>query len=167
MLLKLLSTLTLTLFLVSQTTQAPPQGHKPWDDDHGHNQPYYPNPLHPVPGKRPLPIDEKFHYYEPHHNNDEHGKYKRSPCPAVNVLANRGFIPRSGKHVSYPELAQASRDVFNFGDDNVSRTILAAGQEVSECSHFHKLHRVLLRICVFNDSKLNHGDSWVRALGRN
>ena len=117
---KLLFNLSLAFCLFSSTLQAVTPEHNPWDDDHGHNEPYYPNPLHPVPGKQPLPIDERLHYYEQHHNNDRNGTYKRSPCPAVNMLANRGFIPRSGKNVSYPELAQASRDVYNFGDDNVS-----------------------------------------------
>ena len=114
---------TLSLSLASPAQRALPEGHPPlppWFSDHGHNEPYFPNPLHPVPGKLPLKIDEKLHYYEPHQNNDEYGKYKRSPCPAVNTLANRGYIPRSGKHVGYAEIAQASRDVFNFGDDNVS-----------------------------------------------
>ena len=123
MIYKLLFVVLLAFGLVSAIPQASPPGHKPWDDDHGHNQPYYPNPMHPVPGKLPLSIDEKLHYYEPHHNNDHNGAYKRSPCPAVNTLANRGFIPRSGKHTSYPAIAQASRDVFNFGDDNVSLQI--------------------------------------------
>ena len=40
-------------------------------------------------------------------------------CPAVNTLANRGFIPRTGRKVKYEEIAQGMRDVFNFGDDNV------------------------------------------------
>ena len=96
------------------------QAHHPWDDDHGHNEPYYPNPMHPVPGKLPLRIDEKVNYYEQHHNNDSRGSYKRSPCPAINALANRGYINRSGKNITYPQIAQASRDVYNFGDDNVS-----------------------------------------------
>ena len=115
--------LTLSFSFASTAQRALPEGHPPippWLSDTGHNEPYFPNPARPVPGKLPLNIDEKLHYYEPHQNNDENGKYKRSPCPAVNTLANRGYIPRSGKHVGYAEIAQASRDVFNFGDDNVS-----------------------------------------------
>ena len=115
--------LCLSLLLPSPIQEILPPGHPPWLDDHGHNEPYYPNPMRPVPGKLPLAIDEKLHYYEQHHNNDGNGTYKRSPCPAVNMLANRGYIPRSGKQVSYPNIAQAMRDVYNFGDDNVSRTL--------------------------------------------
>ena len=118
----ILLALAFSLSLASPAQRALPAGHPPlppWFSDHGHNEPYFPNPAHPVPGKLPLKIDEKLHYYEPHQNNDKNGAYKRSPCPAVNTLANRGYIPRSGKHVAYAEIAQASRDVFNFGDDNV------------------------------------------------
>ena len=69
--------------------------------------------------KKPLSFDAKEHYYEPHHNNEKNGTYKRASCPALNTLANRGFIPRSGRQVKYQEIAQAMREVFNFGDDNV------------------------------------------------
>ena len=88
----------------------------------GHNDLYVPNPQHPVPGKVPLEIDESIHYFEKHVNNDQNGTYKRSSCPAVNMLANRGYINRNGKHITFEELAQTSRDIFNFGDDNVSGT---------------------------------------------
>ena len=36
------------------------------------------------------------------------------------MLANRGYIHRSGRNITYESLAQAVRDVYNFGDDNVS-----------------------------------------------
>ena len=35
-------------------------------------------------------------------------------------LANRGYINRNGRDISYEEIAQASREIFNFGDDNVN-----------------------------------------------
>ncbi|KAL8694934.1 MAG: hypothetical protein Q9218_000505 [Villophora microphyllina] len=87
----------------------------PWANDHGHNELFIPTPDHIIPGKKPLQYDQKRHYYEPHHNDET---YKRAPCPALNMLANRGFIPRTGKHIAYENLAQAARDVYNFGDDN-------------------------------------------------
>ena len=95
----------------------------PWAADHGHNELYKPTPGHILPMKVPLQFDAKLHYYEPHHNNEENGKYKRSSCPALNTLANRGFIPRTGRKVKYEDMAQSMRDVFNFGDDNVLSTI--------------------------------------------
>ena len=71
------------------------------------------------PMKKPLEFDAKQHYYEPHHNNEKNGTYKRASCPALNTFANRGFIPRTGRNVTYQNMAQSMRDVFNFGDDNV------------------------------------------------
>ena len=91
----------------------------PWAADHGHNELYKPTPEHIIPMKVPLQFDAKHHYYEPHHNNEKNGTYKRSSCPALNTLANRGFIPRTGRDVKYEDIAQSMRDVFNFGDDNV------------------------------------------------
>ncbi|KZP26146.1 Cloroperoxidase [Athelia psychrophila] len=31
----------------------------------------------------------------------------RSPCPALNTLANHGYLPRNGKHISLPAFARA------------------------------------------------------------
>ena len=86
---------------------------------HGHNKPYFPSPDHPVPGKIPFQIDETSHYFERYDNGSENGYYRRSSCPAVNALANRGYINRSGRNITYEEIAEAARDVWNFGDDNV------------------------------------------------
>lgn len=88
--------------------------------DDGHNEPYFPSPGHPVPGKVPFKGDEKTHYYTKHVNGSGDGHYRRSSCPALNILANRGYINRSGRNIGYEEIAQAARKVFNFGDDNVS-----------------------------------------------
>lgn len=96
----------------------------PWAADHGHNELYKPTPEHIVPMKIPLQFDAEQHYYEPHHNNEQNGTYKRASCPALNTLANRGFIPRTGRNVTYENMAQSMRDVFNFGDDNVLGAIL-------------------------------------------
>lgn len=86
---------------------------------YGHNKPYFPTPDHPVPGKVPFEIDETSHYFEKYVNGSENGYYRRSSCPAVNTMANRGYINRSGRNITYEEIAQAARDIWNFGDDNV------------------------------------------------
>lgn len=91
----------------------------PWAADHGHNKLYRPTPDHIIPSKKPFQFDEKAHFYEQHHNNEQNGTYKRASCPALNTLANRGFITRTGRNVTYQSMAQSMRDVFNFGDDNV------------------------------------------------
>ena len=92
----------------------------------GHNEPYYPNPAHPIPGKLPFKIDEDIHYYQKYINGSEDGYYRRSSCPALNILANRGFINRSGRNITSNEIAKATREVFNFGDDNVNTYNLPA-----------------------------------------
>ena len=93
----------------------------PWAADHGHNELFRPTADHIFPGKRPLQFDREKYYYEQHHNNEMNGTYKRASCPALNTLANRGFIPRTGRKVTFENMAQSMRDVFNFGDDNVSK----------------------------------------------
>ena len=90
-----------------------------WAADHGHNELYRPTPDHIIPMKKALEFDAKQHYYEPHHNDGKNGTYKCASCPALNNLAYRGFIPRTGRSVTYQNMAQSMRDVFNFGDDNV------------------------------------------------
>ena len=85
-----------------------------------HNEPWYPDPSNPVPYKKPLPIDEHVNWFRQLHNGSEHGYYRRSSCPAINMLANRGYINRSGRNITYEELYRAVRDVYNFGEDNAS-----------------------------------------------
>lgn len=41
----------------------------------------------------------------------------RSPCPALNTLANHGFLPHSGKGISLPQLITALNDGMNVGAD--------------------------------------------------
>ncbi|KAG6614069.1 Aromatic peroxygenase [Phytophthora cinnamomi] len=40
-------------------------------------------------------------------------KNHRSPCPALNVLANHGYIPRDGKNVTPLLLQEALVEVYN------------------------------------------------------
>lgn len=91
----------------------------------GHNDLYIPDPKNPTPYKEPFTWDEKINYYEKHTNGSGDGYYRRASCPALNTLANRGFINRSGRNISYDEIAQAMRVVWNFGDDNVSHLLPA------------------------------------------
>ena len=90
--------------------------------DHGFgcNEPFHPTPQHILPEKKPFYVNETDNYYQRFHNGSENGFYRRSSCPAINILANRGYINRSGRNVTYSELAHAVRQVWNFGDDNVS-----------------------------------------------
>ncbi|KAI9039420.1 putative toxin biosynthesis peroxidase [Aspergillus affinis] len=90
----------------------------------GVNEPFIPTPSHILPEKKDFFIDENVNYYARFFNGTHNGEYRRSSCPAINALANRGYINRSGRNVSYTELAHAVRRVWNFGDDN-SMLVLA------------------------------------------
>ncbi|ETS75762.1 hypothetical protein PFICI_12706 [Pestalotiopsis fici W106-1] len=41
----------------------------------------------------------------------------RSPCPAMNTLANHGFLPRDGRHITKDILITALKDGYNIGYD--------------------------------------------------
>lgn len=82
-------------------------------------QPFTPTPQQPVPGRKPLYINETINFHERHVNGSRGGEYRRSSCPAVNTLANMGFINRSGRNITADELIKAFIEVFNFGIDNV------------------------------------------------
>lgn len=88
--------------------------------ERAHNEPWYPDPSNPVPYKKPLAIDEHVNWFKQVHNGSEDGYYRRSSCPAINMLANRGFINRSGRNITYANLYRAVRDIYNFGEDNAS-----------------------------------------------
>ena len=93
----------------------------PGDDrGFGSNEPFTPTPQHILPEKKPFHINQEKNYYDRYVNGSGDGFYRRSSCPAINTLANRGYINRSGRNITYPELAHAVREVWNFGDDNVN-----------------------------------------------
>ena len=89
------------------------------DRGFGLNEPFMPSPQHSLPAKKPFKIDKAKHPYQRFVNGSDNGLYRRSSCPAINILANRGYINRTGRNITYSELAHAVRRVWNFGDDNV------------------------------------------------
>lgn len=52
--------------------------------------------------------DESQYRYQPPEPNDS-----RSPCPALNALANHGYLPRDGKNIP-PEVLQRAIQVMIF-----------------------------------------------------
>jgi hypothetical protein len=50
----------------------------------------------------------------------------RGPCPALNTLANHGFLPRSGKYISKDILSKALLSVFNLSTDLTSALFVDA-----------------------------------------
>lgn len=51
--------------------------------------------------------------------------YHRSPCPAMNTLANHGYIPRDGKNLTPEMIKQAIIDVFHM-DAGIAQTLANA-----------------------------------------
>ncbi|KAK7219631.1 hypothetical protein V2G26_007634 [Clonostachys chloroleuca] len=56
------------------------------------------------------------HYSEPkgHEYQAPKGDDRRSPCPGLNVMANHGFLPRSGKEITVENIRYATGAAFNF-----------------------------------------------------
>lgn len=52
-------------------------------------------------------------YYRPSKAKLNSGAYERSPCPALNILANHGYIARSGKALHAIDVASMASHVFN------------------------------------------------------
>ncbi|DBA02701.1 TPA: hypothetical protein N0F65_010526 [Lagenidium giganteum] len=49
--------------------------------------------------------------------------FRRSPCPAINTLANHGYIPRNGQNVTRDMLRDAIVEVFNFEKSVVQKLV--------------------------------------------
>lgn len=49
--------------------------------------------------------------------------YRRSPCPALNALANHGYLPRNGQNISKAVLRDAIMGVYNL-DNDAAQTLL-------------------------------------------
>ena len=112
------------------------------DRGFGQNELFHPTPEHVLPQKKPFEIDENINWHQRFVNGSGNGAIRRSSCPAVNTLANRGYINRSGRDITYSDLAHAVRDVYNFGDDNVpSATLLSVATPNSDSSS--------RRVCLF------------------
>ncbi|TFK69190.1 Cloroperoxidase [Pluteus cervinus] len=62
---------------------------------------------HPIDTSCSVPVPNDHNFMPPAANAS------RSPCPALNVLANHGYINRSGRDISFFELVGALRLVYN------------------------------------------------------
>jgi hypothetical protein len=54
----------------------------------------------------------KHEHRRPSYSQIKSGEYCRSPCPALNALANHSFISNDGKNLTIDQIADASHDVF-------------------------------------------------------
>ncbi|KAE8909268.1 hypothetical protein PF005_g20647 [Phytophthora fragariae] len=62
--------------------------------------------------------------------------FRRSPCPALNTLANHGYLPRDGKNITVKMALAAARDKFNIAEDlaAVIRTLTPAQFDLNDLS---------------------------------
>lgn len=84
---------------------------------------------------------------------DSTAKYHRSPCPALNVLANHGFLPRDGKEITPALVRQALVQVYNL-DSSLSEFL------VSKLPAEFSLADLGEHNVVEHDASLVHDDSW-------
>ncbi|KAI0638047.1 Cloroperoxidase [Trametes polyzona] len=82
----------------------------------------------------------------------------RSPCPALNALANHGYIPRDGRNLTASQLCEAIKKVY--GLSPVFAAILAYGG-VARCGSGGKLnlHDLAAHNVVEHDGSLVHADA--------
>jgi len=83
----------------------------------------------------------------------------RSPCPALNALANHGYLPRDGKNISLLQLIHGQRSIYNISLPLAS--VLAAGG-ILLCGHFPgklDLHELAKPGRIEHDASLVHDDA--------
>ncbi|CDO71340.1 hypothetical protein BN946_scf184908.g98 [Trametes cinnabarina] len=82
----------------------------------------------------------------------------RSPCPALNALANHGYLPHDGRNLTAPQLVHAIREVY--GLSLPFACILAYGG-VARCGTKGKLnlHDLAAHNVVEHDGSLVHADA--------
>ncbi|KAF5336281.1 hypothetical protein D9758_014497 [Tetrapyrgos nigripes] len=83
----------------------------------------------------------------------------RSPCPFLNVLANHGYVPRSGKNVTIPDIVKGGREGFNVGP-NFFRLTGKKGLLTSPNLDSFNLDDLNLRGCIEMDTSLTRPDAF-------
>ncbi|KAH7882745.1 Chloroperoxidase [Phlebopus sp. FC_14] len=83
---------------------------------------------------------------------------KRSPCPALNALANHGYLPRDGKNIGLWQLIQAIRAVYNLSFPLAALLSLAG---ILVCGHAMRLDLDALAMHnkIEHDASLVHADA--------
>ncbi|KAJ7771987.1 Chloroperoxidase [Mycena maculata] len=87
----------------------------------------------------------------------------RGPCPALNALANHGYLPRNGQNITIPEVLQSSYDVYNI-DPAVLIGVAKLGLLTSNAPDTFTLDDLKLHGTIEFDASLSRGDF---ALGDN
>ncbi|KAJ0391150.1 hypothetical protein P43SY_010849 [Pythium insidiosum] len=78
-------------------------------------------------------------------------KYVRSPCPALNALANHGYLPRDGKNITQADYKVALMLVYNIAEE-VANTLTGVLPNVSSLAYLGR-HNL-----IEHDASLAHAD---------
>jgi len=86
------------------------------------------------------------------------GGDKRSPCPALNALANHGYLPHDGKNIGFWQLAQVLSSVYNL---SFPLAVLLALGGILPCSHTLRvdLDELALHNRIEHDASIVHRDA--------
>ncbi|KAG1713572.1 hypothetical protein DVH05_001359 [Phytophthora capsici] len=79
--------------------------------------------------------------------------FHRSPCPALNALANHGYLPRNGQDIGKSVLKAAIMNVFNMADD-------IATTQVSQVPEVFSLDILSKHNAPEHDASLVHTDAY-------
>jgi len=81
----------------------------------------------------------------------------RSPCPALNTLADHGYIARDGRNLTLPELVNALHEVYNISFPLATILSMVA---ILLCGHWLtlNLHDLALHDVIEHDGSLVHSD---------
>ncbi|KAL3672573.1 hypothetical protein V7S43_001868 [Phytophthora oleae] len=107
---------------------------------------------------QPLDISGQYAYFRPSGDQvsgfkDSRAKYHRSPCPALNVLANHGYIPRDGKIITSRLLQKSLIKVYNL-DPALAEFLVSSLPDQFTLADLGVHH------FVEHDASLIHDDSW-------
>ncbi|TDL21128.1 Cloroperoxidase [Rickenella mellea] len=93
------------------------------------------------------------HQFRPASDDDS-----RSPCPALNALANHGYLPHNGKNLSIMTLVRAMKSVYNLS--TALSLLLAIGGTIL-CGNWLSLnlHDLALHNRIEHDASLTHEDA--------
>ncbi|KAG2782079.1 hypothetical protein JG687_00018856 [Phytophthora cactorum] len=79
--------------------------------------------------------------------------FHRSPCPALNALANQGYLPRNGQNIEKGVLKAAIMSVFNMANDT-------AATQVSQVPDVFSLDFLSKHNAPEHDASLVHTDAY-------
>ncbi|KDQ21598.1 hypothetical protein BOTBODRAFT_26034 [Botryobasidium botryosum FD-172 SS1] len=86
------------------------------------------------------------------------GDARRSPCPALNSMANHGFLPRDGKNLDLATLVKAQHDVFNFSVE-LATSIATAGLMLCGSNGTLNLNDLDAHNVIEHDASLTRADA--------